>query len=201
MAKTFEDRVEKVLGMLHGMAWPLLEDKDKHRIVAEVVRGMDNYGDTAAMWARALGCDRTTVARWVERFRRSEPLEDRARAAENARKRLSHARTVMKDPSVPITERVDIVKSALKDPLVRAAVQPNIDKPVDLIERAEHVLSIDEAWQAWLTRMNSVLLDGARLAERSEGERLGVYGEGAMSVYQAVTERRLDAEIRELLGA
>jgi len=36
MAKTFEDRVEEVLGALHGMAWPLLEEADKRKIVGKL---------------------------------------------------------------------------------------------------------------------------------------------------------------------
>ena len=43
MAKTFEDRVEEVLGALHGMAWPLLEEADKRKIVGKVVSGIDRH--------------------------------------------------------------------------------------------------------------------------------------------------------------
>jgi hypothetical protein len=67
-------------------------------------------------------------------------------------------------------------------------------------KRAPHRSSLNDEWQAWLNQANTVLLKGARLAERTEDEEpsLDGYAEAARLIYQRMTERKLDAEIREL---
>jgi hypothetical protein len=114
MAQTFEERVEEVLGLLHGMAWPLLEEADKRKVIAKVAKGIDR-GDTAAAWGRALGCDRTTVARWVERFRKSEPIDGVRPAPETVARRFRAAKQTLSDPV--------LVEQLYEDPTARRVLR------------------------------------------------------------------------------
>jgi len=61
---------------------------------------------------------------------------------------------------------------------------------------------LDEALERWLREANNLLMNGARLAQRADREQAtpGTYGALALLIYQRMTERQLDAEIRELLG-
>ena len=59
---------------------------------------------------------------------------------------------------------------------------------------------LEDAWRDWLNAINKVLMDGAKLAARTEEEgdaNLDVYGQSAYQIYQRITERKLAAEIRE----
>lgn len=72
------------------------------------------------------------------------------------------------------------------------------------VTRAVHSQpSIDDAWKAWLNAINRLLIDGAHLAERSETEteQLGVYSAAARLIYERITERKIDAEIRQFLDS
>ncbi len=60
---------------------------------------------------------------------------------------------------------------------------------------------LDVAWEAWLNKINGVLMEGGRLAERSEGVVLGGYSGFAQLLYQRITERQLDAELREFFDS
>lgn len=62
---------------------------------------------------------------------------------------------------------------------------------------------IDDAWREWLNAVNRVLTDGARLAERTEAEgvELGAHSGVAHLIYERLTERKLDAELRELFAS
>jgi hypothetical protein len=141
MTQTFEDRVEEVLGLLHGMAWPILEERDKKRVVAKVARGIDK-GDTAAAWARALGCDRTTIARRVEHFRRQEPID-------GVQIQKRSAAQVTGDLRRYARENPEAVAAAMSDRQTRRVVenalyaQPEVDGSRDVIHN-----TIDSTHQA-----------------------------------------------------
>ena len=111
MAQTFEDRVEEVLGALHGMAWPLLEEAEKKKIVGKVARGVDR-GDSQRAWARALGISESTLRARIDHLRRSEPV-DGARAADHntTGRALRGARQVLRDP--------ELVAELMQEPAVR----------------------------------------------------------------------------------
>jgi len=114
VAQTFEERVEEVLGALHGMAWPLLEESEKKKIVAKVARGIDK-GDTIAAWSRALGVPARTIGQRVDRFRRSEPVDGAARPDHNTVGRaLRGARQVLRDPK--------LVAELMEDPATRRSI-------------------------------------------------------------------------------
>lgn len=69
------------------------------------------------------------------------------------------------------------------------------------VPRKDSAAELVAGWQAWLNRLNGVLTDGARLAERTEqaDARVDVYGEVAYTIYQRITERKIDIELRDLL--
>lgn len=114
MAQTFEERVEEVLGELHGMAWPLLDEPQKRKITGKVGRGVDK-GDTVAAWARALGVPDATLRDRLRRFSRSEPIDGRgAREQENDRIRVAHAKRVLRDP--------DLTAELMDDPATRRSI-------------------------------------------------------------------------------
>ena len=113
MAEEFADRIEEVLGLLHGMAWPLLEEAEKKKVVAKVARGVDKYGDTVAAWARALGVARETLSRWLGHYRRSEPIES-VTAHNTTGRALRGARQVLRDPG--------LVAELMEDPATRRSI-------------------------------------------------------------------------------
>lgn len=114
MAQTFEERVEEVLGELHGMAWPLLEESQKRKIVGKVARGVDR-GDSYAAWGRALGCDESTIRKRIGRFRRSEPIDGAGRPdAETVARTIRAAKQTLSDPSM--------VEAILDDPKASRAL-------------------------------------------------------------------------------
>jgi hypothetical protein len=127
MAQTFEERVEEVLGLLHGMAWPLLEEADKKKVVARVAKGIEK-GDTVAAWARALGVDRSVLARRIENFGTSEAIDGRAPRidAETKRKKLGAARLVLQDPQ--------LVDELVEDRATRRALADAAQRHQDAIE-------------------------------------------------------------------
>lgn len=204
MAKTFEDRVEEVLGALHGMAWPLLEEADKRKIVGKVVHGVDRYGDTYAAWGRALGVLPDTLTKRCHHFRRSEAIDgSRAPDPETQRKRISHAKSVLRDSGLAPSLKVALINEALGDPLIRAAVQGTLDRPVPTSRPGAFdgdSAGLNELWTGWLNQANTLLVSGARLEERTEskGARLDAHAAAGRLIYQRLTERKLDAELRQL---
>lgn len=60
--------------------------------------------------------------------------------------------------------------------------------------------SFDERCAAWVQQANKLMMDGARLAEEADGAVvLSGHAELALTIYKRMTERQLDAEIRQLL--
>lgn len=72
---------------------------------------------------------------------------------------------------------------------------------IDVHKPDKPPVPLDDAWMAWLRNINRLLVEGAELAERSETEadQLGVYAALAMLTYQRIAERKIDAELRQLL--
>jgi Family of unknown function (DUF6192) len=127
MAQTFEDRVEEVLGLLQGMAWPLLEEADKRRVVGKVAKGIDR-GDALRAWGRALGVPESTLRARLDHFRSQEPI-DGARPridAETKRKKLWAARSVLQDPQ--------LVDELVEDRATRRALSDAAQRHQDAIE-------------------------------------------------------------------
>jgi hypothetical protein len=52
----------------------------------------------------------------------------------------------------------------------------------------------------WIHQLNKVLIDGARLATKAEGQPiLTAHAQMAVAIYQNIAERELDREVRQLL--
>jgi hypothetical protein len=94
---------------------------------------------------------------------------------------------------------------AKHDPEILSAVLEGYDEAIEEEEperkEKKKRRSLSDDWTAWLTKANTVMVNGARLEDRTEavGEPLDGSAEGARFVYHRLTERKLDAEIRELL--
>lgn len=114
MAQTFEERVEEVLGELHGMAWPLLEEPQKRKIVGKVARGIDK-GDSIRGWGRALGVAEATLRGRLDHFRRSEPIDGASTARAIREARAANLRYGLKDPEV-------LAEVMRDDPAVRRSI-------------------------------------------------------------------------------
>jgi len=93
---------------------------------------------------------------------------------------------------------------AAQPPEILSAVLDGYNQATEEAEprrkKPNHVTSLSDEWQAWLNQANTVLLKGARLEDRTEDEAplLDGYAEAARLIYHRMTERKLDAEIREL---
>jgi hypothetical protein len=65
-------------------------------------------------------------------------------------------------------------------------------------------ISLDAALGAWAQKMSNLLIKGAELAEeaaRTDHRNLSAHAELALLIYERITERKLDAEIRELFDS
>jgi hypothetical protein len=194
--KTFEDRVEEVLGLLHGMAWPLLDEPQKKKVVAKVAAGIDK-GDTRTAWARALGCDEATIRRRVERFRRSEPVDgatpptwtqdpSRIRAAKNVLKDPIAAAEVMKDPAA----RAAVIATVASEP--RASGAPSVQTPeIDPWFEAQQV----EALIDRNIRRHAQLIDEARVTAHRQ-EELDEWIDEACAALRGSRTKQGRAELR-----
>ena len=59
--------------------------------------------------------------------------------------------------------------------------------------------SIVDGWHSWLNKMGDLLMEGARLAQKTDttpGLELDAYSGMAYAIYQRITERNIDAELR-----
>jgi hypothetical protein len=174
---SFEDRVEEVLGLLHGMAWPLLEEKEKRRIVARVAAGIDK-GDTYAAWGRALGCSDGLIRQRVVRFRSKEPVDGAAPSAWT------------QDPS-----RIRAAKNVLKDPVAAAEVVKALD-PTARREMVEAAVLQDPAAAAAAVH---VLDERARRQGRTEPEPEPIGWRELLTDIRNI-RRRIDAVLLKLSG-
>jgi hypothetical protein len=97
--------------------------------------------------------------------------------------------------------KVELIAEALDDPLVRASVQAHLERPVPSLKATPRELSLNEEWVTWLGRANSLLVTGARLENRTDasGGELTAHAASGRLIYQRITERKLDVEIRQLL--
>ena len=166
--------------------------------------------------APVLGVGRSTLTErlaWSSRF--SDGDHDRA-VVPGGRKpehQAGDARRFFSNPAVIGERKAEIVAEALADDYVAQQVADRISRDPALLRRLERAhkalreptesrdIPLDEAWQKWLTRLNSILTEGARLAARTDAEQVdpGVIPQVALYAYQLITEKKLDAELRVLL--
>jgi hypothetical protein len=61
--------------------------------------------------------------------------------------------------------------------------------------------SLSERWERWITTINTVMMNGARLQHETEESNAELSGHARLAVlmYERLVEKKLDAELRELL--
>ena len=97
---------------------------------------------------------------------------------------------------------VDEVKAGrLPDPVVNDLYRATHDRvaTADISDRAP--ANIDDEWATWLGSANALFTSGARLVEKSEQAdiMLGGHAAAALELYHRLTERQIDAELRQLI--
>lgn len=96
-------------------------------------------------------------------------------------------------------EKADLVRELLDDPEVAALVEERAEdeRPDAPPKKAK---TLDERYASAIHRLNGVLMELAKLSdEAEEAEAIGPHTELGRLVYERITERKLDAEIRHLL--
>lgn len=215
---------EEVLAFVYDVkAWKQFDDAEKIEWCRRVKYIRDNVVTEAKPWTneRLAGLFGLAVASLKSRFTRSEAISANGDhvVGRKPHQQVSDARRALRNPDIEGLVKADLVADALTDPEVAAAVARRIANDPDLVRlvnqgtalnverrHSHHVvpdheaaINLDSAWQGWLNRINAILIAGARLASESQGSTLNAQSELASYIYQQITERKLDAEIRELL--
>ena len=96
--------------------------------------------------------------------------------------------------------------------VIEAIPDELLNQVVNILNRILHVeggvreprepSSLDDRWVNWLTKQNTQMVTGARLADESEapGVKLGVHAAAGLMIYESLVERRIDAELRGILA-
>jgi hypothetical protein len=214
---------EQVLAFVYDVRpWRDLDDGEKAEWVRRVKHVRDNVTTDGQRWTTArLAALFGLKERGLEqRFTTSEAQDTTSRDNRtNEMKSLSHARSSMRNADISPDHKASIVAEADAETkraiIQRLAGDPDVQSNPDVVRQVERSLhsgprltppkspepTLSEAWHAWLNKINAVLMDGARLAERTttEGVEADVYGELGFLIYQRITERKIDAELRDLL--
>lgn len=209
---------EQVLAYVHDVKpWKQLSDREKIEWCRRVKYVRDNVTTDGAKWTneKLAGLFGLEVASLKSRFARSEAISKSGDHIQPRKEhqRASDARRYFADPAIVGERKAEIVTEALSDDYVAEQVADRISRDPALLKRLERAhkalrepteskdIPLDEAWQKWLTRLNSILTEGARLAARTEAEQVdpGVIPQAALYAYQLITEKKLDAELRVLL--
>lgn len=196
--------------------WPLMDDDDKAVWAkhAKKYLGKTTADDITMTWDRFGQVVHTTGKALESHWRRSEGASASSPTKyEDREQRGVDARRFFSNPVVTGERKAEIVAEALADDYVAEQVAARITSDPDLFDRLEKArkrldkkekpdtpeLSLHAAWHNWLNRLNGILLEGARLAERTEEEGAeGIVPQLALHAYQLITERQIDAELRAL---
>lgn len=100
-------------------------------------------------------------------------------------------------------EKAAYVRELLADPAVLEAVYDTAEDEPAPAKPPRVPPTFDDRCTKWVHRANKLLMDGARLADEAEapGHEHAAHADIALVIYQRLTERQLDAEIRSLLDA
>lgn len=117
-------------------------------------------------------------------------------------------------PPTTIEDKAELARELLSEPAVAdAALEAPGDALVNvrdaLHKRTEALFNrvvpslplkpLDDRWVSWATRLNSIFMEGAKLAAESEHVSLGGGAQMALFLYTRLTEKKIDAELRNLL--
>jgi hypothetical protein len=159
--------------------------------VGTAIRIWEAYGVRArAQRPRYTDADYEIVGRGPG-FGNSEPAIVAGASKMQHENKVEIARKLFADP--------EVVHEVLSQPKVRRAVVDEMTNRGEAavareIEKLREP-NASEEWHSWLNRLNSLLVDGARLTDRPG--RLDAHAQAARLFYDRITERRLDGEIRE----
>jgi hypothetical protein len=193
---------------------------------------VERYGATLQTFCKQAAAEAGVPDAWnALRHRAQEMQKARSRGVSSRRAVESEARTVraakqvLRDPqaasALPHIDKVELARSLMSDPKVAQAAlsEPStwtaVMRSASKVEaepsstgspsraRRRDVDELNKEWRDWLNQLNTLLMRGAALAERSEQEdvTLDAYGSSGHLIYQRITERKLDAEIREFFAA
>lgn len=145
---------------------------------AELLAGLAVAGDSVRQIAEDTGLKKSTVSAavriWNEfgvRARGQRPRYADANYEVEGRGPGFGQSTNTLPEKLSYTEKVDLVRKLVADPVVRAAVEPQMSEPLPTVRHAPP--SLTEAWESWLSRLSSLLIDGAKLADRGDDDHGG----------------------------
>lgn len=110
-------------------------------------------------------------------------------------------------PPTTAEERIEYALSLLEDETVADEVRSVLDAPRSepiTSPQAKPERSFDERCTSWVTRLNALMMEGAKLS--AEADEVGHASDVstshlAMLLYSRLSERQFDAEVRRLLDA
>ncbi len=209
---------EEVLAFVHDVRpWRELADSEKADWVRRVRWVRDNVTTGGDRWT----LDRLALlfgltpkgldSRFTRSASRHVPADQSGARSPGAQS--GDARRFFNNPVVTGERKAEIVADALTDDYVAEQVAYRITGDPDLMARLESARkrldrkekppveqSLADEWQTWLSKLNNILTQGARLADRTEVEGgEGAIPQVALYAYQMIIEKELDAELRTLL--
>lgn len=211
-----------VEGLIREAATVLSDAMDEAAAIALLAK--QKYGAQLQSFCKKVAEEAGMPEAWDALRRRTYRLQEGRSegVAERAAAREGRAiRRLVREPSIasaiPHGDKVqlarallgdaEVAEDALREPTTwtgvmrsasRLEAEPSPTAPRARSRQTDSELNV--AWREWLNQLNTVLMRGAGLEERTEreGVTLDVYGESGRLMYQRITERKLDAEIREL---
>lgn len=107
-------------------------------------------------------------------------------------------------PPATTEDKIEYALSLVEDETVADEVRAALNAPTSqpLTEQVKPVRTFDERCTSWVTRLNALMMEGAKLA--SEADEVGHTSDVstshlAMLLYSRLSERQFDAEVRRLL--
>lgn len=206
-----------VAARLQRASWDVMDEEQRDEVMANVVVprwGMvtaDGFTLKATKWADLLGTTEQTIRGRFRRLNsRSEGDSDRPTSglteAQKADRRA--ARQLLRNP--------DTAAELLSDPDVQAAVEDVIAADPEAVTRVVEQrrsmglppggrpgggsddVPLSERWLKWLNQLNSVLLQGARLADQTNPDELTGYAAMSYALYLRFSETQISAETKNL---
>ena len=208
---------EEVLAFVHDVRpWRELSDTERVEWVRRVKHVRDNVTTDGTKWTNERLAGLFGFARRTLQERLSSPERIKGGGDPKPRsggQQSGDARRFFNNPVVTGERKAEVVADALTDDYVAEQVAYRITGDPDLMAQLESARkrldrkekppaeqSLADEWQTWLSKLNNILTQGARLADRTEVEGdEGTIPQVALYAYQMIIEKELDAELRTLL--
>jgi hypothetical protein len=215
---------EQVLAFVHDVrSWRELDAGERLEWCRRVAWVLDNVTTAGVRWtqrtlAPVLGVGQSALSERLS-WSQAHSVGAPDKQERSPGKQAGDMRRGMKNDGISPEHKASIVAEA--DPQAKAAILLRLisDSSIDTgtlaaaeagirhnlqrgYERGPRpvppAVSLSDHWHQWLNRLNAVLMDGARLAEQTNKPNVSVdvYGEMGYLVYERITEKKLDAELR-----